>query len=206
MSRESYPKRGYDETWPPVRGDYVVGSPEARVAVVTLASHLRAEGAALIGPCKTENLGVEKVVANTVSNSNIRFLLLCGTESKGHLPGDALLALHKNGIDEQGRILGSRGAIPFIQNLPPEAIRRFQDQVGLIDRIGLEDVGQIELLIREYSSKAGQYPEEPFQVVKRRSKLSTIAFGEGDLSLGSGVVMDTSAWLVVDQLTVSQGV
>jgi tetrahydromethanopterin S-methyltransferase subunit A len=206
MSQESFPIRGYDETWPPIRGDYVVGSPESRVAVVTLASHLRAAGAALIGPCKTENLGVEKVVANTISNSNIRFLILCGVESKGHLPGDALLALHKNGIDEQGRILGSHGAIPFIQNLPPEAIRRFQDQIELIDRIGLEDVGQIELLIREYGSKAGQYPEEPFQVVKRRIRPGNVSFGIGDLSLGSGVVMDTSAWLVVDQLTVSQEV
>jgi tetrahydromethanopterin S-methyltransferase subunit A len=206
MSQESFPMRGYDETWPPIRGDYVVGSPESRMAVVTLASHLRAEGAALIGPCKTENLGVEKVVANTISNSNIRFLILCGMESKGHLPGDALLALHKNGIDEQGRILGSHGAIPFIQNLPPEAIRRFQDQVELIDRIGLEDEGQIELLIREYSSKAGQYHEEPFQVVKRRIRPGNVSFGKGDLFLGSGVVMDASAWLVIDQRTVSQEV
>ena len=158
-----------------------------------------AEGAALIGPCKTENLGVEKVVANTISNSNIRFLLLCGVESKGHLPGDALLALHKNGIDEQGRILGSHGAIPFIQNLPPEAISRFQDQVELIDRIGLEDEGQIELLIREYSSKAWQYPEEPFQVVKRKIKSVNISFLEEDLSFGSGVVMDSNAWLIVVQ-------
>lgn len=198
MSQEPSKSR-YEEKWPPIRGDYVVGSPDARVAVVTLASHLHAEGAALIGPCKTENLGVEKVVANTISNSNIRFLLLCGVESKGHLPGDALLSLHKNGIDEQGRILGSHGAIPFIQNLPPEAIKRFQDQVELIDRIGLEDEGQIGQLIREYSSRAGPYLKEPFQVVKRRTRLGNISFGEGDLSLGSGVVMDTSAWLVVAQ-------
>jgi tetrahydromethanopterin S-methyltransferase subunit A len=200
MSLEgSVPARGYDETWPPVRGDYVVGSPESRVAVVTLASHLRAIGAALIGPCKTENLGVEKIVANTISNSNIRFLLLCGTESKGHLPGDTILALHKNGIDEQGRILGSHGAIPFIQNLPGEAIKRFQDQVTIIDRIGLEDEGQIEKLIREYNALAEPYPKEPFLVVKRRTRSANISFGEGDAVLGPGVVMDTSAWLVVAQ-------
>jgi tetrahydromethanopterin S-methyltransferase subunit A len=199
MNQEPFPEREYDETWPPVRGDYVVGSPKARVAVVTLASHLCAEGAALIGPCKTENLGVEKVVANTISNSNIRFLLLCGAESKGHLPGDALLALHKNGIDEQGRILGSKGAIPFIQNLAPEAIKRFQDQVELIDRIGLEDVGRIELLIREYGARAGPYPEAPFLVVRRRIKPADISFGEGDLFFGSGVAMDSNAWLVVAQ-------
>jgi len=121
-------QRGHDDFWPPVRGDYVVGDPEARVAVVTLASRLRAEGAAISGPCKTENLGVEKIVANTISNCNIRFLIICGAESKGHLPGDTLLALHRNGIDGQGRIIGSKGAIPFIQNLPPEAVRRFRSR------------------------------------------------------------------------------
>jgi tetrahydromethanopterin S-methyltransferase subunit A len=121
MTKEcSNSRTEHDDFWPPVRGDFVVGDPEGRVAVVTLASRLRAEGAAISGPCKTENLGIEKIVANTISNCNIRFLIICGAESKGHLPGDTLLALHRNGIDEQGRIIGSKGAIPFIQNLPPK--------------------------------------------------------------------------------------
>ena len=115
-------KRGYDDPWPPVRGDYLVGDPNAGVAVATLASplfvlvgsHLPPYiGAAIYGPCKTENLGVEKIVANVISNCNIRFLIITGVESKGHLPGDTLLALHRNGIDEQGRIIGSKGAEPY---------------------------------------------------------------------------------------------
>ena len=136
-------KRGYDDPWPPVRGDYLVGDPNTGVAVTTLASPLLVSGAAIVGQCKTENLGVEKIVANVISNCNIRFLIICGVESKGHLPGDTILALHKNGIDEQGRIIGSKGAIPFIQNLPPQAIKRFQDQVELIDCIGLENMDEI---------------------------------------------------------------
>ena len=44
-------------------------------------------GAALCGPCKTENLGLEKVIANVIANPNIRFMLFCGTEVKGHLSG-----------------------------------------------------------------------------------------------------------------------
>ncbi len=43
---------------------------------------------------KTENLGLEKVIANIISNPNIRFILLCGTEVKGHLSGQTLAALH----------------------------------------------------------------------------------------------------------------
>lgn len=185
--------------WPPLRGDYVVGDPQCRVAVVTLASDLRVWNAAISGTCKTENLGVEKIVANLISNSNIRFLLICGAESRGHFPGNTLIALHKNGLDEKGRIIGSKGAIPFIQNLTAEAVRRFQAQIQLIDRIGLEDEVQIGLLVEEYSSKGEPYPEEPFQAVKRRSRKglsAPLGAGVGDVSFGSDVILDSVAWKV----------
>jgi tetrahydromethanopterin S-methyltransferase subunit A len=187
-----------DDPWPPVRGDYIVGDPGAGVAVVTLASLLHIRGAAIVGPCKTENLGVEKIVANVISNVNIRFLLICGAESKGHLPGNTLLALHKNGVDGQGRIIGSRGAIPFIQNLPAEAIVRFQEQVELVDRIGLEDEGSIELLVREYNSIAQPFPKKPIAVVKRRRSPPQLKACDGEIFLGSGVAMSASAWLVME--------
>ena len=192
-------RQSYEESWPPVRGDYQVGDPNAGVAVVTLASSLFPQGAAIFGPCRTENLGVEKIVANVISNCNIRFLILCGVESKGHLPGNTILALHKNGIDEQGRIIGSRGAIPFIQNLPLEAIARFQQQVELIDCIGLEDIVQIEELIFRYNRLANPYQEPPFPVIKRKAALPTVACGKGDLFFGAGVFMDTAAWLVREE-------
>ncbi|MFB3764927.1 MAG: tetrahydromethanopterin S-methyltransferase subunit A [Methanotrichaceae archaeon] len=200
MTADRAPK-GYEEPWPPIRGDYVVGDPERSVAVVTLASSLRAEGASLIGPCKTENLGIEKIIANVISNSNIRFLLICGNESKGHLPGNTLQALHKNGIDGTGRIIGSKGAIPFIQNLSPDAIKRFQDQITIIDKIGLVDVQKIEELIREYSSCSVPYPERPFLVLKkkaRRTEMDTKA-EKGDLFLGSGVAVDSSTWTTLEE-------
>ena len=73
-------------------------------------------GAAICGSCKTENLGLEKVIANIISNPNIRFLLLCGTEVKGHLAGQTFAALHKGGVKD-GRVVGAEGAIPFIENL-----------------------------------------------------------------------------------------
>jgi tetrahydromethanopterin S-methyltransferase subunit A len=192
-------KRYYEESWPPLRGDYVVGDPNGSVAVVTLASHLEVTNAAICGTCKTENLGIEKIVANIISNSNIRILLICGAESRGHLPGNTILALHKNGIDEKGKIIGSKGAIPFIQNLTPEAISRFQDQIQVIDRIGLEDEGKIRLLVEEYTSLSEAYPQDPFQAVKQRPRQtapsSSCAIGR-DVLLGSGVTLDSSAWLV----------
>jgi len=188
----------YTDPWPPVRGDYQVGDPRSAVAVVTLASSLFIKGCAIFGQCVTENLGLEKIVANVISNCNIRFLIICGLESKGHLPGNTLLALHKNGIDQKGRIVGSKGAIPFIQNLPPEAISRFQEQVELIDRIGLVDTMEIEALVARH--KREPFAGEPFVVFKRKAPLRAISVGEADLALGAGVVMDASAWLVMEEV------
>jgi tetrahydromethanopterin S-methyltransferase subunit A len=193
-------RRGYDDLWPPVRGDYQVGDPGSAVAVVSLTSPLALRGCAIFGQCKTENLGLEKIVANVISNCNIRFVIICGLESKGHLPGNTLLALHKNGIDPQGRIVGSKGAIPFIQNLPLEAISRFQEQVELIDCIGLVDAEKIEALVAHYCHLAEPYPAEPFQVIRKRAPPSPIVAGDADLTLGAGVVMDTSAWVVMEEV------
>jgi len=50
------------ENWPPLRGDYVVGDPKSCIAVVTLASNLRIEGAAIAGPCKTEILVLKRLL------------------------------------------------------------------------------------------------------------------------------------------------
>ncbi len=77
---------------------------------------------------------------------------------------------------------------------------RFQQQVELIDCIGLEDIVQIEELITRYSRLSEPYPAKPFQVMKRKATSRQIAFGQGDLSFGGRVVMDTSAWIVKDEV------
>jgi tetrahydromethanopterin S-methyltransferase subunit A len=200
-SARTHSIRYYEEgSWPPLFGDYIVGDPNSGVAVVTLASHLQVKNAAICGTCKTENLGVEKIVANIISNSNIRFLIICGAESKGHLPGNTIIALHTNGIDDQSRIIGSKGAIPFIQNLTPDALRRFQDQIRLIERIGLEDESQIEAIVNEYNEKSVPFPEDPFQIIKRRTRPSASTTDKAelfDVSFGSGIMLDTSVWRVL---------
>ena len=70
-------KKAPADGWPVISGDYIVGDPESLVPVTTLASHIEADlsGAAIAGPCKTENLGIEKVVANIISNPNIMLLI-----------------------------------------------------------------------------------------------------------------------------------
>jgi tetrahydromethanopterin S-methyltransferase subunit A len=155
--------------WPIIQGDYHTGDANSPVAVITMGSHLDeagicAAGAALAGSCKTENLGIEKVVANVISNPNIRFVLLCGTEVKGHLSGQSIEAMHKNGV-EGGKIVGSTGAIPFLENLTAEHIKRFQEQIELVNIMETEDIGQISAKMNELKARdPGAFGADPMVV------------------------------------------
>ena len=157
-------KKAPADGWPVISGDYIVGDPESPVAVTTLASHIEADltGAAIAGPCKTENLGIEKVVANIISNPNIRFLILCGAEVQGHITGQSIQALHENGCDpEKKKITGAPGAIPFVENIPMDGVERFQNQMEIVDLIDVEDAGQITAKVKECIEKdPGAFEEE----------------------------------------------
>jgi len=72
-------------------------------------------------------------MCNIVSNSNIRYLILAGPESEGHLTGEAMKALIRNGVDEKKRIIETSTPHPFLFSLPMEMIERFPKQLSLID-------------------------------------------------------------------------
>jgi tetrahydromethanopterin S-methyltransferase subunit A len=149
----------------------VVGDPESPVAAATLASHIEQipldAGAAIAGPCKTENLGIEKMMANLISNPNIRFLVLCGSEVQGHITGQSIEALHANGVDPEKRsIVNAKGAIPYIENIPDEGIERFQQQLELVSIIDVEDAASIQAKIKECAEKDPGAFEEEAMVIK----------------------------------------
>jgi tetrahydromethanopterin S-methyltransferase subunit A len=180
--------------WPIVKGDFHSGDAQSCVAVVTMGSHLDEQGicdagAAIAGSCKTENLGIEKIIANVISNPNIRFILCCGTEVKGHLSGQSFIALHAGGVSG-GKIVGAEGAIPFIENLSDDAIKRFQDQVEVVNIMESEDMGAIKAKIDELKAKdPGAFPEDPMIVeVKEAGAAAEEVSGEvqplsGELAL-----------------------
>ncbi|TSC53150.1 MAG: tetrahydromethanopterin S-methyltransferase subunit A, partial [Microgenomates group bacterium LiPW_16] len=104
--------------WPVEEGRYKIGNPQSPVAVCTEATvegiNVALGKVAIIGKCVTENIGIEKVVKNIVSNPNIRFLILCGKKSAGHDVGQTLISLKENGVDRQMRVIGSTGSIPVV--------------------------------------------------------------------------------------------
>ena len=153
MANKKSPASG----WPLVKGDFISGDANSPVAIVTMGSHLDEKGlcdagAAMCGSCKTENLGLEKVIANIISNPNIRFMLCCGTEVKGHLAGQTMIALHKGGVKD-GRVVGAEGAIPFIENLNDTHIKRFQEQIEVVNIMESEDLGAIKAKMNELKAR-----------------------------------------------------
>ncbi|HUT61471.1 MAG TPA: tetrahydromethanopterin S-methyltransferase subunit A [Phycisphaerae bacterium] len=144
--RKVQPAAGY----PPEEGCYLRGNDLSPVAVVVILKWMREQtppgiedlvrraaetGAALAGTLQTENIGLEKVICNVVANPNIRYLVVCGPESPGHLVGDAVLALGKNGVDGQRRIIGAKAPTPYLYNIPAGHIERFRKQVAVIDLV-----------------------------------------------------------------------
>jgi tetrahydromethanopterin S-methyltransferase subunit A len=106
--------------WPPLAGDYTALRYSAPVAVCTLgdsdlaASVTARAGSevAIVATLTTENLGIERLVRNTITNPRLRFVIVCGQEVEqriGHHPGGSLLALAANGTDGRGRIVDAPG-------------------------------------------------------------------------------------------------
>jgi tetrahydromethanopterin S-methyltransferase subunit A len=173
------PKSETAAGWPMLKGEYKIGDPKSCVAVVTCGSHLEDAvlihaGAAISGSCKTENLGIEKLVSHIISNPNIRFLIVTGAEVKGHITGEAILMLHKNGVSKH-RIVGAKGAIPYIENLSQDAVERFRVQVECIDMINNEDMDAVSQKIKEcLASDPGAYPAAPFLQKEKSVKANDI--------------------------------
>lgn len=158
----------------PWGGDFTACTQDSSVAVVILAlDYTPPETVAIYGSLKTENIGIEKIIANVISNPHIRFLFLCGEDIRGHRSGSSLLALHKNGIDEQHKIIGAPGAIPYIENLDQNALQRFQQQIEIVDLIGEHDTKKISTLINQYIAKMPQPFGEPYIAIRIKPETQT---------------------------------
>ena len=188
------------EKWPVLSGKYEIGNKNANVALVTISSRLSfpKDLFTLCGEMRTENLGIERVIVNTISNCNIRYIIVCGKESKGHAAGQSLIAIHENGVDENGKIIGSKGAIPFIENIPIEAVERFRKQVkkviNLIDETDtIKIIERIKLLPREEP-----YEEEPFVVKTIVEAKKEVSHSGDNILITDNLTFDTTSFTIRD--------
>lgn len=151
----------------PWGGEFTACAPQGCVAVILLnIQYTPPEDVAIFGSLKTENIGIEKIIANTISNPWIRFLVICGDDIRGHRSGSSLIALHKNGIDHNHRIIHAPGAIPYIENLKENAIKRFQAQMTVIDLIGEKEKEKIDDIITDCIRKSPPSFGEPYIAIR----------------------------------------
>ena len=139
----------------PINEEIFFGNPKSSLAICTLSSiTLLKEIAnsnllskvALAGRLFSENKGIDSLVRHVISNKNLETILLCGKDTPGHRPGHSLLNLYKNGIDSQGKIIGSSSPDPVL-TITKSDIHEFQTQIKLIDEIGETSISKIKLSI-----------------------------------------------------------
>ena len=155
---------GTGETLPALGEYHILALDDAHpVAVSTLGdcdlpdilAAKKPNGMCVVGKTETENIGIEKIIQNTLAAPSIRYLLLCGEDSQGHFSGQTMLSLFENGVNERMRVVGSKGKRPILANTAPQAVAAFTNQVEIIDMIGCTDVDEI---IRKIETLAAQEP------------------------------------------------
>src|ERR687883_1400461 len=136
----------------PIKHEYHIGDELKSMAICTLSSIDLLETISkdnnimskilIVGRLLSENKGIETLIKFTLIHPNLRHIIVCGKEVKGHKAGQALLSLH-NGINKNdGRIIGATGAYPLLLCSQAD-IESFRRQTMIYDLIGIIDMDVI---------------------------------------------------------------
>lgn len=104
----------------------------------------------IAGRLHSENKGIDQMIDFCINNPQLKYVILCGKDTKGHYPGDALISLIKNGIDVNGKILGTIAPSPFICS-HKENVTKFKNQVSIIDMRNCFDINKISETVNRLS-------------------------------------------------------
>jgi tetrahydromethanopterin S-methyltransferase subunit A len=104
---------------------------------------------AIAGRLLSENKGIDSLVRSVISNEKINIIILCGKDTIGHKPGDSLLCLYKNGIDENHKIIGSSSPHPLL-TVTKKEVSKFQRQVKIINKIGETNISRLEGIVNTF--------------------------------------------------------
>ena len=127
----------------PIPEEFYLGNTNSSIAICTLSSmdllkkisnsellnHI-----SIVGRLLTENKGIDSIIKYVNENKKTKTIIVCGKEVWGHKAGHSLFELHKNGIDNNGRIINSTSPDPFLTVTKFE-INYFQNEINLINII-----------------------------------------------------------------------
>ena len=100
----------------------------------------------IVGRLLSENKGIDKIIKFATNNKSLKYLLLCGDEVKGHLSGLTLIALKKNGIDRNKKVIKVDAPYPLLECNEHE-IDYFRKNINVINKIGLKDINEIKSIV-----------------------------------------------------------
>jgi tetrahydromethanopterin S-methyltransferase subunit A len=96
----------------------------------------------IVGRLFSENKGIDQLIRFCTTSHTMRCLILCGNDTNGHYPGDALINLMHFGLDEHHKIIGTKAPYPFIR-CNPNLVNKFRRQIKLIDMRECYDLNKI---------------------------------------------------------------
>jgi tetrahydromethanopterin S-methyltransferase subunit A len=127
----------------PINEEYYLGNPNSAIAVCTLSSIDLLKNFAnseilnkisIVGRLLSENKGIDSIIKYVNKNPQVSTIIVCGKEVWGHKSGHSLFELHKNGIDQNNRIINSTSPDPYLTVSELE-IKHFQDKINLVNLI-----------------------------------------------------------------------
>jgi thymidylate synthase len=181
--------------WPIYKKELVkIGNPFSSTGLCTLWTEknrilkdISDKNYLVCGQCYSPNEGINLIIRHILANKQISRLVVCGADLSGS--GDALIALGKNGIDNERNIIGFPNS--KIENeIPIDAIERFRKNVEIIDKrnerdfsklneylSGLENKpcwGEPEIYPRNLPNAPDQYPSETTGFIVRGKKVGDV--------------------------------
>ena len=127
----------------PINEEYYLGNSNSAIAVCTLSSINLLKNftnseilnkISIAGRLLSENKGIDSIIKYVNKNPQVSTIIVCGKEVWGHKSGHSLFELHKNGIDQNNRIINSNSPDPYLTVSELE-IKYFQDKINLVNLI-----------------------------------------------------------------------
>jgi tetrahydromethanopterin S-methyltransferase subunit A len=139
----------------PIKQEYFIGKGRI-IAICTLSSldllndiknnQEIMDKISIVGRLLSENKGIDEIIKFSTNNKSLKYLLLCGEEVKGHLSGQTLIALKKNGIDQNKKVINAAAPHPFLACSNDE-IEYFRHHINIIYKIGLKEIDRIKDIV-----------------------------------------------------------
>jgi tetrahydromethanopterin S-methyltransferase subunit A len=110
----------------------------------------------IVGRLLSENRGIDAIIRFTLLHDELHHIILCGKESMGHEPGQALFSLHRHGVHHtksgEQRIVGAKGHTPIL-NSSTDGINSFRIQIARIHNlIGVDNPSRVRETIESIGS------------------------------------------------------